>query len=181
MEDQILLTRKSAELLAEKPKFLKKLRDTSVKLSIKENVVILEAESASNLLAVKNCLVAFNRGFGTAVAAMLLNDEYDIQVINLNDYTTSKKRQYELKARVIGSRGAIKDRLSRATSCFIKVKGKTISIIGTYQRLAIAFEAVDAILNGAKHETAFVIINKRLGELYINGSSRGISEETTGD
>lgn len=170
MEDQILLTRKSAELLSEKPKFLKKLRDFSVNILLEDNTVTLESESASSLMAVKNALLAFNRGFGTKVASVLLNDEYDIQVINLNDYTSSKKRQYELKARVIGSHGAIKDRISRATSCYIKIKGKTISIIGTYQRLAIASEAIDAILSGYKHETAFAIINRRLNELYLNGS-----------
>lgn len=171
MEDQLLLTRKSAELLLDKPKFLKKIKDSGVNVLLEGNTAILESDSASSVMAAKNSLLAFNRGFGTKVASILLNDEYDIQVINLNDYTSSKKRQYELKARVIGSHGAIKDRLSRATSCYIKIKGKTISIIGAYQRLAIASEAIDAILSGYKHETAFAIISRRLNELYINGSS----------
>ncbi len=169
MEEEINVTELRAKDLRREKKLFVQFKELGVKASISENTVTLEADSAFNLLLVKNAVTAFNRGFDTKTSALLLDDAYDLVVMNIKDYANTPKRQIQLKGRVIGSRGMIKKRLSKETSTYIKVYGKTISIIGAYQNLNIAVEAVEMLLKGAKHDGVFSMINRRKLEAY--GSS----------
>jgi ribosomal RNA assembly protein len=171
MEDEINITNSRAKELIEQRKFLSKIEALGVKLSIYENNVNIFSENAMDVLLVKNAIQAFNRGFDPRTAILLLDDDYDLAVINIKDYSSSSKRQKELKGRVIGRRGMIKNRLSKATSCYIKIFGKTISIIGGYQNLDMAVAAVEMLLNGAKHDRVFSMIDRRKLDIYGNGNS----------
>lgn len=171
MEDEINITESRADDLLLQKKFLKTIGELGVEVSLEGNHVIIKSDKAFNILLVKNAITAFNRGFDSRTALRLLDDAYDLAVINIADYAGSQKRQTELKGRVIGSRGVIKNRLSKATSCYIKISGKTISLIGLTDGLSIAVEAVEMLLNGAKHDRVFLMIDKRKLEEYENGSS----------
>lgn len=171
MEDSITITKQSAKELLGQKKFVSTLDDLGVKITLKENVVTIKSESAMSALLVKNAIRAFNRGFDAKTSLLLLDDNYDLAVINIGDYTGSQKRQTELKGRIIGSRGIIKKRLSKTTSCYIKILGKTVSIIGNYQNLQLAIEAIEMLLNGAKHDSVFAMIDRKKLEAYEHGSS----------
>ncbi len=169
MEDQITITVKRAKDLLSQKKFLAKIAELGVDVKLEGNNVNLASENAMNIALVKNAVTAFNRGFDPRTSLLLLDDEYDLTVINVGDYANSQKRQIELLGRVIGSRGMIKKRLSMATSCHIKISGKTISIIGAYENIGLAISAVEMLLNGAKHDSVFLLIDRRKLENYENG------------
>ena len=169
MEEEINITEQRAKDVRREKKLFARFEELGVKVSVSENTVTLEADSAFNLLLVKNAVTAFNRGFDSKTSSLLLDDSYDLAVISIKDYANTTKRQAQLKGRVIGSRGMIKKRLSKETSTYIKVYGKTISIIGAYQNLNIAVEAVEMLLKGAKHDGVFSMIDRRKLEAY--GSS----------
>ncbi|MCL4400492.1 hypothetical protein M1316_00750, partial [Candidatus Parvarchaeota archaeon] len=160
-----------ADELIKQKKFLKALEDLGVKVDMEGNHVVMSSENAMGVLLVKNAIIAFNRGFDPKTALLLLDETYDLAIININDYAKAQKRQIELKGRVIGSRGMIKKRLSMATSCYIKIFGKTISIIGGTQNVEIAVSAIEMLLNGAKHDSVFSMIDKKKLEAYEYGSS----------
>lgn len=166
-----MMTSKRAYELKAQKKLLDKITGLGVEVGLDGNEVHIKSHSATNVLLVKNAVLAFNRGFDAAASALLLDEAYDLAIINVGDYAGSQKRQVELKGRVIGSRGLIKKRLSMQTACSIKISGKTISIIGPYQNLSIAVEAVEMLLNGAKHDRVFSTINRRKLEAYSNGNS----------
>ncbi len=170
MEDEILMNARKARELKIQKKLLEKIGMRGVSIDFNGNTIQISGNSALEVLLVKNAIIAFNRGFDASVATLLLDDDYDILVISLRDYTNSDKRAAQLKGRVIGTRGIIKKRLMRETSCYIKVYGKTISIIGQIENLSIAESAVEMILNGAKHDSVFSMINKKKAEVYINGN-----------
>ena len=169
MEEEMNITEQRAKDIRREKKLFAQFEELGVKVSVSENTVTLKADSAFNLLLVKNAVAAFNRGFDPKTASLLLDDSYDLAIISIKDYANTTKRQAQLKGRVIGSRGMIKKRLSKETSTYIKVYGKTISIIGAYQNLNIAVEAVEMLLKGAKHDGVFSMIDRRKLEAY--GSS----------
>ncbi len=169
MEDQITITVKRAKDLLGQKKFLAKIAELGVEIKLADNNVNLTSENAINISLVKNAIMAFNRGFDPKTSLLLLDDNYDLSIMNIGDYANSQKRQIELMGRVIGSRGMIKKRLSMATSCYIKISGKTISIIGAYENIELAVSAVEMLLNGAKHDSVFLLIDRRKLEKYENG------------
>ena len=166
-----MMTTDRAKDAAEQKKFIDAINKAGVSLSFKGNLVIIESKSAVSVLLAKNALTAFNRGFDAKTSLLLLDENYDLAVLNIGNYANSQKRQIGLKGRIIGSRGVIKQRLSNATSCYIKIFGKTVSIIGNYQNLNIAVEAVEMLLNGAKHDRVFLMIDKRKLEAYGDRNS----------
>ncbi len=170
MEDEITITNLRAKDLLGQKKFIKTIGELGVTLDVEGNVVKIESDSAMNALLVKNAIQAFNRGFDAKTSLLLLDDDHDLAVINIGDYAGSLKRQIELKGRIIGSRGMIKKRLSKATSCYIKIFGKTVSVIGNYQNLDIAVNAIEMLLNGAKHDSVFAMIDRRKLEAYAHGN-----------
>ncbi len=161
MEEQINITTTRAMKLPTQKKFIKAISAIGVELKLESNTVIISSDSGFGMLLAKNAVLAFNRGFDSKTSALLLDDAYDLAIINVGDYSGSKKRQLELKGRVIGTRGQIKKKLSMATGCYIKIFGKTVSIIGPYQNLNIAVEAIEMLLSGAKHNSVFSMIDRR--------------------
>ena len=170
MEDDILMNGRKAKELLKQKKLLEKIKLHGVRLEVIGSTAHMSGKSALEILSVKNVVNAFNRGFDPSISALLLDDDYDLIIMSLRDYTGSEKRAMQLKGRVIGTRGMIKRRLMRETSCYINVYGKTISIIGQIENLSIAQAAIDMILNGAKHDNVFSMINKRKVEVYLNGN-----------
>ena len=170
MEDEILMNSRKAKEITKQKKLLEKIKQHGVDIEVDGNMVYMTGKSAFEVLSAKNAINAFNRGFDAAISALLLDDDYDLVVISLREYSNSDKRAMQLKGRVIGTRGMIKQRLMRETSCYINVYGKTISIIGQIQNISIAQSAIEMILNGAKHDDVCSMINKKKVEVYLNGN-----------
>ena len=171
MEDEILMNGRKAKEIVRQKKLLEKIKQHGVTFEVDGNMVYVSGKSALEVMSAKNVVNAFNRGFDAAIASLLLDDDYDLVIISLRDYSNSEKRAMQLKGRVIGTRGMIKQRLMKETSCYINVYGKTISIIGQIQNISIAQAAIEMILNGAKHDSVFISIDRKKLEAYQNGSS----------
>ncbi len=170
MEDEVLMNGKKAKEIVKQKKLLEKIKEHGVTFELDGNIAYISGKSALEVLSAKNVINAFNRGFDAAISSLLLDDDYDLVIISLRDYSNSEKRAMQLKGRVIGTRGLIKQRLMKATSCYINIYGKTISIIGQIQNISIAQSAIEMILNGAKHDNVFSMINKKKVEVYLNGN-----------
>jgi len=127
-----------------------------------EGKVTIRGDSLA-LLHTVPLIRAIGRGFNPEKAFMLLQDEYVFEIIELKDYAgKSKKRSLRLKSRVIGSEGAAKNQIEEMTHSFISVSGKTIAIIGPSEGAFIARKAIEMILEGSQHSTAFRYIEKKL-------------------
>lgn len=162
MLEEVTLSRKRMQELMKERRMLSDLNSLGIDVKFSDNTVLISSESAVNMMAVKDMFVAFSRGFDYNTAKLLLNDEYELRVIKLSDYSRSRNRQYQIKARIIGTRGTIKKQISKLTSCFIKIYGKTVSVIGTYNNVDIAVEAIDKLSSGAKYSTVFKLLSIRL-------------------
>ena len=125
-------------------------KETGVKTKIEGNGVMMDGEGLGVLTA-RNFIKAVGRGFSPERAWKLLGEDQTLEIIELGSLT--EKRQKEIKARVIGTSGKMRERLEDKTGASISVYGKTISVIGGWQEAYRAKEAIEMIIKGAEIST----------------------------
>lgn len=123
----------------------------NIEITLKE-----DQNDVSVLFTVQKIIKAIGRGFSPRRAMTLMDEDYDLTIIDLEEWAgTSKNAQNRLKGRVIGKGGKSRALLEELTDCLVSVYGSTISIIGSFEMLPVAREAVEMLLNGAFHKTVW--------------------------
>lgn len=130
-------------------------RKTGTKINIKEDVEIrgepLSIERAREIVK------AIGRGFSPQRAFKLLDEDFRLSVITLRE---SPKKTKRLLSRVIGKRGKARKTLEELTGCCLSVYGKTICLIGRWDEIDRAVEAVEEILEGRPHPHVYRNLRK---------------------
>jgi ribosomal RNA assembly protein len=130
------------------------------KISVNDEVEI-EGDDPLAVMRSKEIVKAFGRGFDFEDALDLVDEDYLLEVISTSDFNKSRKRQIELKGRVIGSQGKSKNIIEKYSGAKIAVYGKTVSIIGKWDNIKLAREAVEMLLSGSRHSTVFKFLEER--------------------
>jgi len=60
-----------------------------------------------------------------------------------------------IKSRLIGTEGKTRKMIENCSGCSVSVYGKTVSIIGRYNQISMAREAINMILRGSKHSNVY--------------------------
>lgn len=141
-----------------KPKEIKEKieKELNIKLLIQENSVEIDGEGL-NLYQAKNIVKAIGRGFSPEKAFRLLDEDQQLEIIDLK--FTDKKSEI-IRSRLIGTKGKTRQMIEECSGCAVSVYGKTVSLIGNYEQLEIAKEAVNMILRGAKHSSVYRFLLK---------------------
>jgi len=133
------------------------------------SVTISPSENMEDPLGVwktRYIVKAIGRGFSPETALKLLNDDIILEVINLTDFVgKSKKAVQRQKGRIIGREGRTKEIIKEMTDVDVSVYGKTVALIGDMERIQIAKEAVEMILEGVRHKTVYSFLEKKKNEL----------------
>ena len=116
--------------------------------------VIIDGESF-NVFQAKQVLKAFGRGFDVDTCLYLLEDEYGLEVINLSEFTRSKERLITLKSRIIGTEGKTKKYIEKYAGVKLCIFGKTVGIIGKWDKINIAKEAIMKLIRGCTHKILY--------------------------
>lgn len=110
----------------------------------------------SVMFTVKNVVKAIGRGFSPKKAMTLQDEDNDIIVVDLEEFVgTSKNAQNRVRGRIIGKEGKSRELLEELTNCLVSVYGGTVALIGPYEMLQVAKEAVEMLLNGSYHKTVW--------------------------
>lgn len=152
-----------AVLIGEGGEKKRELEDVlGVKLDIdsQEGDVRLSGTDSLKLFAAHEVIKAIARGFNPDIAKLLLKTDYMLEMINIVDYTSSKKQMIRLKGRVIGEGGKSRSTIEELSEASISVYGKTIGIIGQAECVESAKRGIDALLSGAPHSTVFRLLEK---------------------
>ncbi len=140
-------------------------RRTKTKIDIDSvlgEVTISSDHSFFEVHTAKNIVSAISRGFSPNDAFKLLKENNSLEIIPIDDFVkNSKHRHTQIKGRVIGREGRIKQIIEKKFYCLISVYGKTVSIIGDEERIKDARESVEKILSGAKHSTILKSIKRK--------------------
>jgi ribosomal RNA assembly protein len=111
---------------------------------------------------------AIGRGFNPEIALKLIDDEIMLEIINLPDYVgRSKKAVLRQKGRIIGRDGRTRDIITDMTGVDVSVYGKTVALIGNMEHVHLAKEAVEMILEGARHKSVYAFLEKKSREMKI--------------
>ncbi len=156
--EHILIPQQRAELLDEKA--MAKLRDRlKCRIELEENDVSIEGEPYDEYNA-KNVIQAFARGFDLNKAYRLLNEDVFFRQINLKDLFRSREQLARVKARIIGEKGKAKEYIESVSGADIAVFGGTVSTIGTVDELKVANAAIQVLIDGGMHRTAYIVMDK---------------------
>ena len=134
----------------------------------------------SVMFTVKNIVKAIGRGFNPKKAMTLQDEDNDLIVIDLEEFVgTSKNAQNRVRGRIIGKEGKSRELLEELTNCLVSVYGGTVAVIGPYEMLQLAKEAVEMLLNGSYHKTVWNHLyayrrkmRKEKGELWYEPARR---------
>ena len=126
---------------------------SDVKVNLNEDIEITGGDPIA-VTRVKLVFQAFGRGFDFNSSMTLLDEEYTLEIIDISIYSKSRNRLMELKGRIIGTEGKIKNIIEKKTETKIAIYGKTAAIIGRFQDADKAKDAIHFILSGSKHGTA---------------------------
>ncbi|MFA5303115.1 MAG: KH domain-containing protein [Candidatus Nanoarchaeia archaeon] len=127
-----------------------------------DGLVLMTGKDSLDLYTCEKVVKAIGRGFNPEVALLLKSEEYDFELMNINDYAKTQNDLDRLRGRVIGKDGASRDLIEKKTQTYIIVYGKTVGIIGKLEMVGLAFNAVEMLLKGARHPTVFNYIDKEL-------------------
>jgi ribosomal RNA assembly protein len=154
MIDYIKIPEKMNRVLIKDKKGRKNIEKlTNTKIIVEEDIKI-EGEGLGVYQA-KNVLKAFGRGFIIKDALCLLDDEYGLEIIDLSRIIKSSNRRAIVKGRVIGTKGKTKKLIEKYTKTNLAISGKTISILGKWDNIEVAKEAVMMIVEGRSHSMLY--------------------------
>lgn len=134
------------------------------------NVTITLAEGAtdpSTLLKAKDVVTAIGRGFAPETAFRLIRNEDDIfDLIDLRlIFGRSESDIKRIKGRIIGADGKTRKLIEELTEADVVVYGHTIGLIGSFEQVDAAHNAVQMIIEGCQHHTVYNYLQKKRTEL----------------
>lgn len=138
---------------------------TGADITVTDNEITVEHEDALDEMVAVNIVKAVGRGFGKDEALRLLEDNATLVVIDVNDFAGTDNSKERLKGRVIGRDGESKRHIESETNTEIAVYGKTISIIGPMGGIEAAKKAVEQLLSGRSHATAYRTIEQHMMDI----------------
>jgi len=123
---------------------------------------------------------AVGRGFNPQVAFALLDEEMYLEIINMKLIVgTNPNKLLRFRGRVIGKEGRTRKIIEETTGTRISVFGNTVGIIGPYERLKVARDAIFMLLEGSKHGSVYAFLEERAQMFKI--SSRELWDKASRD
>jgi ribosomal RNA assembly protein len=139
-----------------------------VQLEINSNsgdvVVSSSYEPLSEMLPFKaiEIISAISKGFSPQRANLLLSDEDLIfQIIDLKEYAgKSSNTMDRIKGRIIGQAGKSRRTIEELSGAYISVSGHTVALIGKFDEVRLANDAIIMILKGSTHKTVYEVLQQ---------------------
>ena len=120
-----------------------------------------DSDDPTLILRARDVVVAIARGFSPERALGLVDDDIVLDIIDLRETFGRNERDIaRLNGRVIGREGKIRRLIEEMTGAKVSVYGHTVSMLGEYQKVAAAREAIELLLKGKQHSTVYKLLRK---------------------
>lgn len=118
-----------------------------------------------SLLKARDVATAVGRGFSPEKACRLFDEDAVLELMDLRQlYGRNESDIRRVKGRIIGEDGKTRRIIEEMTRANLAIYGDTIGIVGGYENVATAREAVDMILKGRQHATVYRFLRDRRRE-----------------
>ena len=126
-----------------------------------------KAADPSVLLKAKDVVTAIGRGFAPDVAERLIRNEDEIfDVIDLRQvFGRSESDIKRIKGRIIGAEGKTRRLIEELSEANVTVYGHTVGLIGSFEQVDTAHNAVQMIIEGCEHHTVYRYLQRKRSEL----------------
>jgi len=158
---KILIPKERVPILIGKNGVVKKKIESEFDVSLEidsnsgEVTIKTRNENADALIKVVSIVKAIGRGFSPENAFLLKNDDYTMTIVDLSRYASTRNALIRIRGRIIGRKGKARLLIEEITGTKISVYGKTVCIIGPWDKVSIAEEAIIRLAEGARHATVF--------------------------
>lgn len=162
------------ERLEDVKKIISKLEElTDTKIEYNETTkafnVIPKGQNSYEAFKALSVIRAIGLGFPEDIALRLLSDEYTIDVIDLKNYVGSDPNKLRrIKGRIIGEKGKSKKIIQEYTGVYISIYEHYIGILGVYDQVKIARNAIELLIDGKEHSTMYKFLEKAERELITS-------------
>jgi ribosomal RNA assembly protein len=105
---------------------------------------------------------AISKGFSPQRAYRLLsNEDLVFQVIDLKDYASkSSSAMDRVKGRIIGKNGKSRKTIEELSGAYMSISGHTVALIGEFEEVRLANDAVTMILKGSTHRRVYTMLQQ---------------------
>ena len=125
-----------------------------------------DSPDPSSALRAKDLVLAIGRGFSPSRAFSLFNDDYSFDIVDLHDYFGKNEAEIRrVDGRIIGREGKARRNLEELTGTLISVSGHTVSVIGTFESVSMAKDALEKLIEGRQHGTVYKFLRKKRGQV----------------
>jgi ribosomal RNA assembly protein len=119
------------------------------------------SDDPTTILRARDVVIAIARGFSPQRALRLIDDDIVIDTIDLRENFGRNERDIaRLKGRVIGREGKIRRLIEEMTNVQVSVYGHTIAMLGDFETVTAAREAIELLLKGKQHFTVYKLLRK---------------------
>ena len=125
-----------------------------------ENGDVLVSSSSSPITKTEafkaiEIISAISKGFSPGRAYRLLAEDL-LQLIDIRDYAGKSTNSIQrIKGRIIGKAGKSRKTIEELTGAYISVYGHTVGLIGSFEELKMATEAITMISKGSSHKSVY--------------------------
>jgi ribosomal RNA assembly protein len=139
---------------------------TTITVDGETGEVVIEAPNGAfdptGILKVKDLVNAIARGFNPEKAFRLFSDGQMLEIIDLKDVVgDSRNALTRIKGRIIGENGKTRRLIEGLAGTSVSVYGHTVALIGDYDEVKVAKEAVEMLLKGCMHGSVYRFLNKQ--------------------
>ncbi len=147
-------------------KTLEKVLDATIVVDSEEGDVTISGNDSIKLMVGQSIIKAIGRGINPELALKLLEEDYVLETIDITDFSgKSKNKLIRIRGRAIGTGGKARHYIEELTDTHISVYGKTITILGHYERVSLARKAIESLLSGSRHTTIYEWLEHQTKEL----------------
>ncbi|MCY3411168.1 MAG: RNA-processing protein [Candidatus Heimdallarchaeota archaeon] len=117
------------------------------------------------LIKASEIVKAIGRGFYYKTALKLIEDDYYLDIIRLKQNIGKSGQQIRrVKSRIIGTGGKTRKMIEELTSTHLVISGSTVSLIGMYDKITLAHDAVSKIIAGSPIESVLKKLEEKKKE-----------------
>jgi ribosomal RNA assembly protein len=123
------------------------------------SLIIKGKDNKSDVLKVRDFVIALDNCVDENIAKEILKKDLMLYLIDLKDIV-SKDEVKRIMARIIGEGGKIKAKISEITGCHITINDSRILLIGNFDEVEYAKQAIQIIVDGSPFARLFKYLDK---------------------